>query len=97
MGFAIDELEHLPGGSMAEITMVKQMKKQIICFDDETKLENGIIMDRSGPRSNTYHNSFLNCAHSWITCGSCHTTGGLAITMGGELISPLIIYDSNAK
>ena len=95
-GFAINEEEVLPDGTVGEITMVEQLKARNICFD-ETEVECGVTLDASGPRSKTYGNPGLNRAGSRITRNSRHTTAGLAVNMAGELLPPLLIYDTKAK
>ncbi len=64
---------------------------------NKTEIEAGVSLDKSGPCGKTYSNPNLNCAVSQTACSSRHTTGGFAVSMAGELLPPLLLYDSSAN
>ena len=95
-GFAFDEPEALANGTVAEITMNPLLLGRAIVFD-ETEFRLGNDSDVGGTRAGTYANASLNRGGSRHTRSNNHVTGGLAVSMAGEALPPLVIFSSSAE
>ena len=95
-GFMLPEPEILDDGTVCEFTPNPLLKSRQIVYD-ESELRMGTEKDSSGSRSKTHTNPNLNRGGSRHTRSSFHITGGMAVTGGGEMVPPLIIFSSSAE
>lgn len=93
--FALDEEEELDDGTKARITLLVDMLKRWLQFDESHHpLDNS--HDVSGPRAGTLIHSELSRGGARSCRSFHHVTGGYGVTMAGEPIPPLYIFTSKA-